>query len=416
MAASAPGLAAFDPSRIDLRDPLVKANPYPLYARFRAEAPVCRFKGIGRHFWLITRYEDVVTVLKDPRFSTDRRNIDAGPPVTRLERTIGRVYGALLWNMLNRDEPEHGRLRSFVHKAFSAHAVQQLRDRVGIIASGLLDRVASRPHWDLVEDFATPLPVMVISEMLGVPPADRQKFRHWSTEVTIAFGSGIPGILLNSPAMFAFQRYIKWLIENRRRQPGDDLVSTLVHAESEEGGKLNDFDLLAMILLLLIAGQETTVNLIASGVLALLEHPEQTARLRSNPHLMPSAVEEFARYYTPVDYANARWTRTEVELSGVPIPAGELLTPAIGSANRDESVFPDPDRLDIAREPNRHVGFGQGMHYCLGVFLARLETQIAIAVLLDRFSSIRLDTPRPMLRWRPSFLLRGLEALPIETR
>jgi cytochrome P450 len=207
-------------------------------------------------------------------------------------------------------------------------------------------------------------------------------------------------------------RYLRSLVKLRREQPRDDLISDLIRAE-EAGDRLTEDELLSMILLLLIAGHETTVNLISNGTLALLENPAQMEKLRAEPELIPRAVEEFARYYSPVDFANTRWTRSTVTLGGVEIPAGEPVLAAICSANRDEAQFKQADMLDIARDPNRHVAFGQGIHYCLGVFLARMEAQIAFTTLVERMPELKLAVPRESLRWRRSLLLRGLEALPV---
>jgi len=398
-------------TEIVLRDPQLKANPYPLFARLRRESPVCRARGITRNFWLVTRYDDVLFVLQDNRFAADRRNAPL-PPRGLIERLIFQIYGPILRNMLGRDDPDHGRLRGLVQQAFTPRRVAELRARVEELTNANLDLVARRGEWDLIADYALPLPVTVISEMLGVPESDRARFHQRSDTLVRSFGSSLPRMLRQAPNMFAFVSYIRSMVKLRRKRPKDDLISALVMAE-EAGDRLTEDELVSMILLLLVAGHETTVNLIGNGVLALLENPRQMEKLLENPALIPLAVEEFARYYSPVDYTNARFTRCGVSVAGIEIPAGQGVMACLSSANRDESKFDRPDDLNIARDPNRHLAFGQGSHHCLGVFLARLEAQVAFTTLLRRCPELRLAIPRESLRWRQSFLLRGLQALPV---
>jgi cytochrome P450 PksS len=396
---------------IVLRDPQLKANPYPLFARLRRESPVCRTRGVTRYFWLVTRYDDVVFVLKDAQFAANRKNAPV-PGRSLIEKLIFRIYGPIITNMLGADEPDHGRLRGLVHQAFTMRRVEQLRTRVEALTNEYLDRAGRREQWDIVSDYALPLPVTIIAEMLGVPDSDRARFHKWSDTLVQSFGSSLRRMLANSPNIMEFLRYIRSMVRLRRKRPQDDLISALVMAE-EAGDKLTEDELVSMILLLLVAGHETTVNLIGNGTLALLENPEQMEKLRANPALIPLAVEEFARYYSPVDYANTRWTRCDISIGGIVVPKGQGVLASLSSANRDESKFERPDVLDIAREPNRHLAFGQGAHHCLGVFLARLEAQVAFTTLLRRCPELRLAVPRESLRWRPSFLMRGLQSLPV---
>jgi cytochrome P450 PksS len=263
---------------------------------------------------------------------------------------------------------------------------------------------------DLIHDYALPLPITIIAEMLGVPAQDRAKFHRWSSSiVSVSSNSEMLRVL---PPTFLFMRYLRKFFKQRRAQPGDDLTTALIQAE-ESGDRLSEDELLAMVMLLLIAGHETTVNLIASGTLALLQHPEQKQMLCDDPGLIKPAIEELLRYTSPVDTATDRFAREDLTLAGVRIGRGEQILAVLGSANRDEEQFTNPDTLDITREPNRHLGFGQGIHYCLGAPLARLEGQIAINTLLHRLPNLRLAAAPEQLRWRRGLIIRGLEKLPV---
>jgi len=264
---------------------------------------------------------------------------------------------------------------------------------------------------ELVRDYALPLPATVIAELLGVPAADHRKFHRWSNRlVSISSGRDLWRAL---PAALAFIRYLRKMSERRHVSPADDLMSALVQAE-EDGDKLDQDELLAMSFLLLVAGHETTVNLIASGTLALLEHPEQLEELRSDPLRVKPAVEELLRYTSPVEIATERYARQDLEVSGTEIPRGELVLTVLGSANRDEQHFDAPNDLDLWRDPNRHLAFGRGgIHHCLGAPLARMEGQIAITTLLQRLPNLRLAAEPESLRWNRGLFLRGLQKLPI---
>jgi cytochrome P450 len=312
--------------------------------------------------------------------------------------------------MLDVDPPDHTRLRALVSKAFTPRLIEQLRPRIESLTNGLVDNVEHAGCMDLIRDFALPLPATVIAEMLGVPAADRHRFHGWSNALIQAASTW--GMVRAIPNALAFTRYIRRIVERRKRDPQDDLISALVQAE-EAGDRLSGDELVAMVFLLLVAGHETTVNLIGNAALALLKHPEQLEKLRSDPALLPSAIEELLRYSSPVELATERYAREDAMIAGVPIPRGEVVFAVIASANRDERQFTAPDTLDLAREPNKHLSFGLGPHYCLGAPLARLEGQIAISTLFSRLPNLRLATSRDSLRWRAGLILRGLQSLPL---
>lgn len=264
---------------------------------------------------------------------------------------------------------------------------------------------------DLIHDYALQIPTTIIAEMLGVPQKDRFKFHRWSSGAISASASRL-GIVTAIPHMMAFMRYVRSLVKARRANPEDDLITALVRAE-EAGDQLSEDELLAMVVLLLIAGHETTVNLIGNGMLALLENPDQLDRLRNKPTLIKAAVEELLRYTGPLETATERFAREVTTVAGVTVPRGDMVLAVLVSANRDEQQFEQPERLDLGREPNPHVAFGQGIHYCLGAPLARLEGQIGIATLLRRTANLKLAVPANVLRWKCGLVLRGLEALPV---
>jgi cytochrome P450 PksS len=389
-----------------------KANPFPLLASLRESEPVFRTNLPDKTktpVWLLTRYDDVFALLKDERFQKNRRNALTPEQIRRLP-WVPPMFRPLERNMLDLDQPDHTRLRALVHKAFTPRLVEQMRERVQTLADELLEGAARRHEMDLINDYALPLPMTIITEILGVPTSDRHKFHEWSKAV-VSLSSPNPTVRV-IPSVWMFIRYLRRFFKVRRRDPQDDLASALIQAE-EAGDKLSEDELLAMVFLLLIAGHETTVNLIGSGVLALLEHPDQMEKLRREPVLIKVAVEELLRYTSPVFMSTERYAREDVTIHGVTIPRGEMTFGVIGSANRDENVFENPDRLDITREPNKHLSFGQGIHFCLGAPLARMEAQIAISTLLKRMPDLRLNVSPDSLRWRPSMILRGLDRLPV---
>lgn len=395
---------------IDLTDP--RMRDYAVYARLREEAPVSRVHiGGGIRGWLVTRYDDAVVVLKDERFANDRRNARVGG-MALMERAIRWGFGPLTRHLLGRDKPDHTRLRGLVQKAFTTASVEAMRPRIESLTAELLDRAAASPEFDLVRDYALPLPITIIAEMFGVPPEEREKFHRWARALVDISGLDLVTLLRAAPRLIAYVRYLRFLIRCRREHAGTDLISALVAAE-EAGDKLSEGELLAMIYLLLVAGYETTVNLIANGTLALLENPEQLRRLRSEPALLESAVEELARYYSPIETSTIRMARCALQLQDVAVRRGDVVVASLASANRDPRQFPNPDILDLGRNPNRHLAFGQGIHYCLGAPLGRLESQIAFRTLLARFPELHLAVRHEQLRWRNSLILRGLESLPV---
>ncbi len=395
-----------DHSHVNLVSPEFKADPFPFYARLRAEHPVCCavVPGFPSRAWLVTRYNDVMMVLKDNRFAKSPLNALKQPWLPGFAKPLQR-------NMLDLDEPDHTRLRTLVHKAFTPSMVERLQGRIHEIADQLLDAVPDKRSMDLVAAYALPLPLTVIVDLLGIPGQDRDRFHRWSK--ALLKPPTWVNMLRGLPSMAAFMRYLRRLFRQLRSTPQKGLLTALVQVE-EAGDRLSEDELLAMAFLLLIAGHETTVQLIASGMLALLQHPDQLELLRAHPALMGPAVEELLRYTNPLETATPRYARDDVTVAGVTIPRGSLVLAVIASANRDPSQFDDPERLDITREDNRHLAFGQGAHFCLGAPLARLEGQIAINTLLRRLPGLQLAVPVESLRWRATPVLRGLEALPVQ--
>ena len=393
-------MSAFNPM-----DPEFLADPYPTYHRLRNEDPVHHSP---LDFWVLTRYEDVAAVLRDPRFIKE-------PLVSMVAARFGvTVPPGVGVSMLDRDPPDHTRLRSLVSKAFTPRVVEGLRPRIQKMVDDLITRAEAVGTMDLIEEFAYPIPVNIICEMLGVPVEDHERFKGWSLDIA----RGLDSVWLppeseipkrSGAARHAIGDYMRGLIAERRATPRGDLLSALIAAE-EAGDKLSEDELIATCILLLIAGHETTVNLIGNGTLALLRHPEELRRLRETPGLIPSAVEELLRYDGPVQ-RTARITSTEVTIGGRTIPKGEMVMPFIGAADRDPAQFPDPDRVDLGRADNRHIAFGWGIHFCLGAPLARVEGQIAIDTLVRRLPRLALVDAEP--EYRQSLTLRGLKALPV---
>ncbi|GHO85088.1 cytochrome P450 family protein [Dictyobacter formicarum] len=395
---------------VNVVDAKFKANPFPFYAQLRAEAPVFPVTlPTKQRAWLITRYDDVLNVLKDERFAKDRRNA-MSPEQLKKMPWIPPMFKPLERNMLDLDSPDHTRLRALVHKAFTPRLVERMRDQIQTLTDELLDAAERKGGMDLVADFALPLPLTMIGRILGVPAGDNHKFHRW-TKTFLAAGASMNYIVL-IPTVMRFLGYLKKLIKERRIHPKDDLITALVQAR-DGSDQLSEDEVLGMIFLLLVAGHETTVNLIGSGSLALLERPDQLTKLRNEPALIKPAIEELLRFVCPVEMATERYAREEITIAGTTIPRGELVLAVIGSANRDANYFDNPDELDITRKNNRHLAFGHGVHYCLGAPLSRLEGQIAINTLVQCMPNLRLNTTPDQVRWRSSFILRGLEALPV---
>jgi cytochrome P450 len=379
----------------------------------RAGGPVRRVRLPPRGLvcYLVTGFAEARALLADPRLRKNSQGIrelyEAKVPEA-LQNGLGQD---LNWHMLNSDLPDHTRLRKLVNKAFTGRTVARLRPRVEEITAELLDALAGQERADLMPSFAAPLPITVICELLGVREEDRTEFSGWSRTLLNA-ALRLEEMQHAAQSMFA---YLTGLIAQKRAEPAEDLLSDLVHA-SDDGDSLSEPELVSTAFLLLVAGHETTVNLIANGVLALLREPEQLARLRAEPQLMPGAVEEFLRFDGPIHLATMRFTAEPVEVGEVTIPAGEFVLVSLLGANRDAERFPEPDRLDITRVAGGHLAFGHGIHYCVGAPLARLEAEIALGGLLARFPDLALDAKPDELVYRQSSLVHGLEALPVRLR
>ncbi|MFE3993970.1 cytochrome P450 [Streptomyces goshikiensis] len=384
---------------MDLREQLV-ADPHPAYARLREAAPVRRIEGPdGLPAWLVTRYDDVRAALADPRLSLDKRNAAEGgyrglhlPP-------------ALDANLLNMDPPDHTRIRGFVTRAFTAHRVEQLRAPMRESADRLLDALGPDGTTDLIASYAAPLPIIVICDLLGVPEEHRRDFRVW-TDALIAPDPARPGAA--KEAVAAMLGFFLELVAHKRERPGADLLSDLIAVRDSDGDRLTEDELLSLAFLILFAGYENTVQLIGNAVLALLRHPYQLAVVRKDPSRLRAAVEEAARYEGPALLAIRRFATEDVTLSGVTVPAGETVLLSLAAANRDPDRFSGPDLFDVFRDTTGHLALGHGIHHCLGAPLARAETEIALAALLDRFGALALAQPEAGPRWRPSLRARGL--------
>lgn len=361
--------------------------------------------------WFVVRYDEVVSVLKDKRFCKDKFNALTPGQIAK-RPWVPRFFEPLTRNMLDVDEPDHVRLRALVSKAFTPGRVEHMRSRIQSLSDDLLAAARRRRSFDLIRDFALPIPTTIIAEMLGVPSQDHGRFNKW-TRAVVSADMSTWGELLALPSVWLFLRYIRKLVRQRRAEPRDDLVSALVEAE-EAGDSLDEGELMAMIFLLLVAGHETTVNLVGNGVLALVHHPEQLDDLRRNPEMIELAVEELLRYDGPLEVATERFACEDVVVGGTPIPQGALVHAALASANRDGKHFDNPDVVNIRRDPNKHVAFGLGSHYCLGVSLARMEGQIAINTLLRHTADMKLAVRVPQLRWRRGLVIRGMERCPID--
>jgi len=386
-----------------------KRDPYPTFAAMRRDDPIHRQPGLDGKtpIWFVTRYADAEAMLRDPRFVRDPRLAlppDRLPPASPLDALLGE-------HMLNRDGADHRRLRELVSQGFTPKRVADLRPRVEAIAAMLLDPLEGSGEADLIDAFAFPLPTIVILEMLGVPADDRGRFRAWAN--ALLEPPMTPQAQAESTRLLTeFTDYLRGLFAERRAQPRDDLLSALLAAE-QAGDRLSESELFSTMVLLIVAGHETTVNLIANGVLALSERPELRDALAADPSRLPRAIEEFLRYDGSVERALNRWAAEDVEWGGQPIRRGEPVILILSSANRDEARFERPDELDPERAPNAHLAFGKGPHYCLGAPLARLEAEVALRALLTRLPRLRLSVPREALRYRflPGF--RALQALPV---
>ncbi|MGW2822469.1 cytochrome P450 [Streptomyces sp. NPDC001443] len=399
------GLARSDDLAAALLTPEARRDPYPFYARMRREDPVHRS---AQGIWYLTRYADVETALSDLRLSNDRDRMTRAytalggdlKAFSRLTDRLGRV-------MSNTDPPDHARLRKLANRAFTARRVEALRDGIQRIVDRLVDEaVAAGPSMDLIEAVASPLPLSVVCELFGIPPEDRALVKRWFRR----FGRLSEDIDRSEAAIEQYEEYLARLVHRRRADPGDDLISALVATQAQDD-RLTDSELLATCFVLITAGDETTTHLVGNGMLALLRHPDQLARLREDPALVRTAVEELARYDTPTQ-AIVRVVAEDVEIGGRTLREGELAYLILAATNRDPERFEGPDRLDLTRPGNRHLSFGNGPHFCLGGPLAKLQAEVAVGTLVRRLPHLRL-ADGAVLDWRPNPLQRRLTALPL---
>jgi cytochrome P450 len=401
--------------KFDLNSQEFYRNSHDIFAELREVDPIFQQTSpYGTRMWYVTRYEDVDAVLRDSeRFVVDfRRAFDEGA-LKRLRERPG-FMDMVNNHLLTKDGADHHRLRALVNKAFTPRMVASMRPRIQQIAEKLLDQVEGKNAMDLVEEYAFQLPITVIAEMLGIPVEDRDQFREWSDAfVTAPFTSGFEDNKFMEGAM-GFVMYLGKLFEERRQNPRSDLISGLLQAE-EEGDRLNTEELFSMVILLIIAGHETTVTLIGNAMVVIMEHPELYGRLREHPEEMSQAVEEFLRYESPVQRSIARWATVDTMLGDKEIHRGDMLVAVLGSANRDDEIFTHPEEVDIDRESNNsHMAFGKGIHYCLGAPLARLEGEIALNTLLRRLPNLRLAVPERDLQYRQTPLFHAFEHIPVK--
>ena len=396
---------------IDFSDPDVRADPYPIYAELRRDAPVV-WNGQS---WLISRYDDIIGLLTDERVSSARAEsiFHVLPPDVQTElQPLRHVLGS---RMLLTDPPTHTRLRNLVTKAFGAQSVRAKRPRIQEICDRFLDQVIDHGEMDVIADLAVPLPGWVIADMLGVPPEDQASFTRWSRDQVRVYdrpgtsSERIPIMRQGQASMLEMKAYLEAVIAARREEPRDDLITYLVQAE-EEGDRLSTDELVIMIIALLVGGNNSTAHLIGNAVFTLTRHPAALAQLRANPDLITTAVEEVLRFESPVQ-ATSRVARDAIDLDGQTIEPGQGMSLLFGSANRDEHQFPNPDELDLARKPNRHLTFAHGPHFCLGSAIARAEAQIAVQTVVQRCANLELVSD--VADWQEGFSFRGLQQLPV---
>ena len=397
--------------KYDLYSDAFRTDNYATFARMREDDPVFCQPGMDGEtpIWWVTRFAEAEAVLRDDeRFVRDPR---LALPPEQLPAGLPDFFAFIDSNMLNRDGTDHLRLRRLVSKAFTPRMIERLRPRIQEIADELIDPVFAGGELELVSEFAFPLPITVIAELLGVPSADRERFRQWSGAM-VSPALAATELEQADALLGAFVEYLLALFAERRQTPGEDLVSALVAVE-DGGDTLSEEELCSMIALLIVAGHETTVSLIGNATLALLTNPEQRSAVEADPSLLPRAVEELIRYDGPVERTLNRWAAVDVELGGQTIRRGDTVIVILGAADRDPDRFAAPDTLDLTAERERHLGFGRGSHFCLGAPLARLETAVALGTLLRRLPGLRLAVAEDELRWRPVPLFRSLVALPV---
>lgn len=399
--------------KVDYTDTEFLSNPFPSYGVLREEAPAYEVAfSNGQRFWLVTRYEDAIAIFKDPRFTKDIKK-------TKPKDETGAKQAAAMsqlfsHHVLYMDPPDHTRLRQLVQKAFTPKLVEAMRPHIQKITDDLLDKFIPLGKMDVINDYALPLPISIISELLGIPAKDQPNFRRWSNIILNIDLVATPAerMAMMPEAIGGFTRYLHEIFEDKHHHPANDLITSLVQAK-EGGDKLNETELMSTVFLLFAAGYETSVNLIGNGVLELLRNPQQRELLEKDPSLISSAIEEVLRLEPPVLMASERYTLEPVEVGGVTIPPGALVHICIGSANRDPSRFPDPDAFDITRTDNKHFSFGHGIHYCIGSSLGKLEGEIAIRSLMSKAPLFTAAEDLDSLKYKKNAVMRGLEKLPI---
>lgn len=411
---STPEIAdAYDPT-----SPAFRADPFPTYARMRREAPIHTIEEDGPmvwnrgRAWLIFRYAESVEMLRDTKHFVKDFRLAFSPEELGEQPPAPDFFNVIADSLIVKENPDHLRLRRLVNQAFSASRVAARRDAIIQAAEELLDQVQEQGQMDLIGEFSYHLPVTVITDMLGLPRADVPKLRGWAVDSLVTDPAELPAVSERMDERFD---YLRQEFAVRRRQPTDDLITALLMAESE-GERLREHEILAMVGLLVGAGFETTMNLIANAILNLLRRPDQLAQLQENPALVNTAIDEFLRFEGPLYTATPRWAAKDIDFHGHQIRRGDRVLPILLSANRDEEKFPDAEHLDLCRLPNAHLGFGIGSHFCLGGPLARLEAQIAIPTLLRRLPDLELAVAETELRWIDSPLFHGLERLPVRWR
>jgi cytochrome P450 len=386
---------------MQLSEEAMTANPHPMFAAMRQAGPAMEIPiAPGVNGWLVTRYEDARRALNDPRLAK-------APTASILPPEM--VKPGLSKHMLNGDAPEHTRLRKLVSMAFTPRRMEALRPRVQEISNELIAAMEGKEVVDLIDDYAFPLPFQVICELIGVPMVDRDSFREWSNILIDQFAAGSDRAIQAAESMVT---YVQDLVERKRSDPDDALLTALINA-SDEGDRLDQDELTSMVFLLLVAGHETTVNLIGNAMYLLLGKPDLASQLRANPGQIPGAIEEVLRYESPVKTSTMRISVAPVEMGDVTIPPGQVVFISLLSANRDEKSFSSPDEMDVFRKESQHLAFGHGIHFCLGAPLARIEAQIALTDLLTAFPNMSADSDLAAASWRPGLIMRGVEHLPV---
>jgi cytochrome P450 len=400
-------------------------NPYDLLEKFRAAGPAHEVVfAHGAKVWMVTGYDEVKALTNDPRVSKDGRRMNelfarhSGAEAAAHDEEHDEAAGPgvgfddeLAAHMLNSDPPRHTRLRALVGKAFTAARVERLRPHIEEVADRLLDAFADRPVVDLMDEYAVRLPITIIAELFGMPEQDREQFRLWALKL-VGAGQDPDEV---AEASRRVVEYANALIDAKRAEPGEDMTSELVRA-TDNGDRLTQGELVAMLFVLVVAGHITTIYSIGNAAQNLLTHPGELAKLRADPSLMPAAVDELLRFDGPSGVGTFRFTKDEIQVGDKVIPAGQILALSWHSANRDASRFPDPDRLDVTRRPVGSMAFGHGIHYCIGVPLAKMQIEVALSRLIARYPHLRLAVEPEQLKWENSALLRGLVELPVYVR